>query len=60
MSVIYICDFCGKNDNEVEFMLVDKISDKHECPSICSECVDLSSEMIAELRSEKSNADKDL
>lgn len=58
MSIIYVCDFCGKNDKEVEYMLADKGHKDFLC--ICSECIDLSSGMLNEIRASKDDADQDL
>ena len=60
MSIIYVCDFCGKNDKEVEWLFAEKVTEDHECRCICSECVDIASGMLSEMREKKSDADQGL
>jgi ATP-dependent Clp protease ATP-binding subunit ClpX len=45
---VWLCDFCGKNQNSVETIVAGP-----DGAAICDECIELSMEILEERRSEK-------
>lgn len=45
---VWLCDFCGKNQNDTETIVAGP-----DGVAICDECIDLSMEILTERRREK-------